>query len=60
MQLNFGEEYQVAVPWGDPELELEDDSSIAILNLVTVRARSYSDNRKFESTNCSLFENYER
>jgi flagellar assembly factor FliW len=33
----FGEEYSVAVPWGDADLGLEDDAAIAILNLVTVR-----------------------
>jgi flagellar assembly factor FliW len=33
----FGDEYSVAVPWGDADLGLEDDAAIAILNLVTVR-----------------------
>ena len=33
----FGEEYQISLPVGDPDLDMLKDDSVAILNLVTVR-----------------------
>lgn len=33
----FGAEYQISLPVGDPDLDMFEEDSVAILNLVTVR-----------------------
>lgn len=33
----FGSEYQISLPVGDPDLDMFEEDSVAILNLVTVR-----------------------